>query len=650
MNYFKSLLLTTCALVMLAACNNDDLKDDINDLKDRVESLEAQVSLLNDNMTAIKVLLEGGKTITDFNISNGTYTLKLSDGQTITLTQGSKGEVKYPEITVNAQGQWVVNGSVLMQNGVPVQAVGTPGADGATPKFRISSEGNYWEVSYDNGTSYDFVRNDKGDKVVAVGNGNGSGTGGDNFFEDVKVSEDGQFFMVKLKDATDYISIPIVKDVLCQIVVPEGAMKDGFWEIGYGKTVTATVKVKGENIIATAPNGWTVTVSQPNADTNEATLTITAPAKSGARAVSRATADNSYDVTVQANTGAAWTVDKIQVKAIDVIDSYWEIYNNGGALSINGIEVNNTKFPDGTLIESDKNITEPGVYFLKKGVTVTYNSTVNTANLLFIGDDPQAVSTVEISGNYIRLRQNTEEGHFLCKNISLKAAASFTNYWFTVYADESFANVAFDQCQFSLIGKPVTAIGNNNRSIANFSIENSTFICSATTQQFIINLSTFTNQDYKNIIFKNNIFYCPSGKVDQLVLFNGAAAGLDRFTLENNTFVNIETNTNGFVNIGNLSQISVTKNIFWTNTAGTSGVVIIRPNLTSPTGDLCKENIVYKTMTYNWQMFFGGKTPFDGVEQLNILTADPFTGGTFNLANGKFIPNTEYTGYGASIN
>ena len=45
MNYFKSFLLTAVALFTLAACNTDDLRDDVDNLKGRVESLEAQINL-----------------------------------------------------------------------------------------------------------------------------------------------------------------------------------------------------------------------------------------------------------------------------------------------------------------------------------------------------------------------------------------------------------------------------------------------------------------------------------------------------------------------------------------------------------------------------------------------------------------------------
>ncbi|MFT0266248.1 hypothetical protein ACMSEY_10135 [Bacteroides thetaiotaomicron] len=179
-------------------------------------------------------------------------------------------------------------------------------------------------------------------------------------------------------------------------------------------------------------------------------------------------------------------------------------------------------------------------------------------------------------------------------------------------------------------------------------MENSTIKITAVTQQFIINTSSNKNQDYGNVIFRNNTFYCPSGKVNQLVLFNGSASGIASLTIENNTFINLETNTGGYVNIGNLAKTSIKNNIFWTNTDGTGNVVIIRPQITSPTGDICADNLLYKTMTYNWQMFYGGKLPFEGAEELKALTSNPFDGGTFDLANGIFVPNAEYAEYGAT--
>lgn len=645
MNYFKSIMLTAFALFALAACDTDDLRDDVDNLKDRVESLEAQVSLLNDNMTAIKRLLEGGQTITEVTNTDGTYKLKLSNGETISLTQGSKGEVAYPEITVNDEGQWVVNGEVLMQNGTPVQAVGTPGKDGIAPKFRITDEGSFWQVSYDNGTSWEDVLDTDGKKVSAVSDGSG-GSSADSFFEEVYVDSTGEFFVVKLKGQTEAISIPIVKDLLCEITEPETGMKNGYWEIGYGKTATTTVKVKGENIIVTAPAGWVATVSEADETTNVATLSITAPASAMS---TRATADNGSDVTVQVNKGASWAVAKIQVKAVEMIDSYYAVYSAGGNITINGIEVNQTKFPDATYIESNQAVTKEGIYFIKEGVTVNYTGTGSVQNLIFIGDNSQKSNTVNVDVQ-IKLVQTSGEGHFLCKNIALVGTSTLNNQIFTYNTDNNpFKYVAFDQCQITpSAGKHILYLSSNTRSIENFSMENSTFKSESASQKYIISLGASTSQDYKNIIFKNNVFYCPEGKVNQFGLFVGSKAGIANCVLENNTFVNLETATTGMVYVDNLADISVKNNIFWTNTAGANVCIIFRPATTSPSGTTCVNNIVYKTMTFNWQMFYGGKTPFEGMEQLNILEANPFDGGTFDLANGIFVPNAEYAEYGAT--
>ena len=98
MNYFKSLIMASCVSLILAACNTDDLRTDLDNLTNRVESLESQFSLMNDNINAIRILVEGGKTIADVKEVDGVYTLTLSDGQTIRLNQGGEGKIVYPAV------------------------------------------------------------------------------------------------------------------------------------------------------------------------------------------------------------------------------------------------------------------------------------------------------------------------------------------------------------------------------------------------------------------------------------------------------------------------------------------------------------------------------------------------------------------------
>ena len=658
MNYFKSFLLTAFALFTLAACNTDDLRDDGDNLKGRVESLEAQINLLNDNMTAIKRLLEGGQTITEITQTNGTYTLKLSGGETVTLTQGSAGEIKYPEISVNDEGQWVVNGEVLTQNGVPVQAVGTPGNDGITPKFRLTDDGSYWQVSYDNETSWQDVLDESGNKVSAVNNGSSGGGSSDTFFESAGIDESGDFFVIQLKGQNESISIPIVKDLLCEIIEPAEGMNKGYWEIGTGATATTTVKVKGDNIIVTAPAGWVATVSEPDTETNEATLSITAPAST---IKTRATADNSSDVTLQVNKGANWAVAKIQVKAIEIIDSYYALYEAGETITIGGINVNKNAFGEATLITTENpNITNKGVYFISPEVEAEYTASGGYAQLIIIGNSSTQKSQLKVSSQ-IKLVETASDasGIFICQNITLDArntlnAENKTSYPIVQNKNGAFGSIILQDCHILLPkGQPLSYISNSNRSIDYFLMENCVIPISSTdNNKFILSLSTSTAA-YNKVSFKNNIFYCvDEGKsATGFKLMNGEKATATEFTLTNNTFVNVYTATTFYVYLTSLPNIHITHNLIYAKPAMLNNCGIFRLTNNPESGE-CNSNICYKAEnTNNWQIFFGGiGKGMDGAEEVNIITSDPFEGGTFDIANGVFIPNAEFAEYGASIN
>lgn len=658
MNYFKSFLLTAFALFTLAACNTDDLRDDVDNLKGRVESLEAQINLLNDNMTAIKRLLEGGQTITEITQTNDTYTLKLSGGETVTLTQGSAGEIKYPEISVNDEGQWVVNGEVLTQNGVPVQAVGTPGNDGITPKFRLTDDGSYWQVSYDNGTSWQDVLDESGNKVSAVNNGSSGGSSTDTFFESAGIDESGDFFVIQLKGQTESISIPIVKDLLCEIIEPAEGMNKGYWEIGTGATATTTVKVKGDNIIVTAPAGWVATISEPDTETNEATLSITAPAST---IKTRATADNSSDVTLQVNKGANWAVAKIQVKAIEIIDSYYALYEAGETITIGGINVNKDTFGEATLITTENpNITNKGIYFISPEVEAEYTASGGYAQLIIIGNSSTQKSQLKVSSQ-IKLVETASDasGIFICQNITLDArntlnAENKTSYPIVQNKNGAFGSIILQDCHILLPkGQPLSYISNSNRSIDYFLMENCVVPISSTdNNKFILSLSTSTAA-YNKVSFKNNIFYCvDEGKsATGFKLMNGEKATATEFTLTNNTFVNVYTATTFYVYLTSLPNIHITHNLIYAKPAMPNNCGIFRLTNNPESGE-CNSNICYKAEnTNNWQIFFGGiGKGMDGAEEVNIITSDPFEGGTFDIANGVFIPNAEFAEYGASIN
>ena len=140
MKYIKSYIFLTLMVVSLVGCKVDDLKDDVNDLKDRVALIEEQVKLLNDNVEVLAYVLDPQqKTIKSVTENNGQYVITLSDGGVMTLTIGQPGTIVQPEISVDNNGYWVVNG-----NPTGVKAVGEDGKNGeGYPEFRV--ENGKWQ-------------------------------------------------------------------------------------------------------------------------------------------------------------------------------------------------------------------------------------------------------------------------------------------------------------------------------------------------------------------------------------------------------------------------------------------------------------------------------------------------------------------------
>lgn len=668
MNYFKSFLLTAFALFTLAACNTDDLRDDVDNLKGRVESLEAQINLLNDNMTAIKRLLEGGQTITEITQTNGTYTLKLSGGETVTLTQGSAGEIKYPEISVNDEGQWVVNGEVLTQNGVPVQAVGTPGNDGITPKFRLTDDGSYWQVSYDNGTSWQDVLDESGNKVSAVNNGSSGGSSSDTFFESAGIDESGDFFVIQLKGQNESISIPIVKDLLCEIIEPAEGMNKGYWEIGAGEIVSTTVKVKGDNVIVTAPAGWLATISEAN-ENNEATLTITAPTKATALNT-RATADNSSDVTVQVNKGANWAVDKIQVK-LSIIRDYYTLFEEGEDINIGGITINKNTYQDANIAVLDgtepaldsyfsTTMSKPVILFLSGNQEFTVTGTKAISNdLIIMARYENEKPTFKNTAANGTLRPRKGSVYLLNLHIAMEgntASAGFiTNNDLTI--ENNCTNLVIDNCYFSGVQKPLYC---DNKTadiygINNISLQNNKIQLTAAT--VLLQLGTATNlASYKNFDFINNLMYSANAVNGQMMNCTTAtdAKGEIVGNISNNTIINI-IGANVYFRYQTGTSLNMNKNIFYMADAGKTSYLysFLYENPQVPSIDVT-DNIVYSPENSKWSYYHSNSKvkiiPDGEKNQMTLHENSPIT--SFDYANGVFTLTDEMMtgGYGASIN
>ena len=659
MKTFKFLMPFMLAVLVFAGCDTDDLRNDIDELKNRVESLEAQVASINENMNALRVLIDGNKTISSYTYdeTTGAYTLTLSDGSVITLTQGVTGTVNYPSIGIDENGNWTVNGESLGQQAV--------GQNGDTPEFRIEESTNYWQVKFGAG-EWQYVLSN-GEKVQATTE---TINNEDKFFQSVEVK--GGYLEVVMKDGQK-LTMPIVDGLTCEIITEGVAGFSGnVLSVAAGATVKLNVNLSGDNFIVTAPYGWIATLGEP-AD-GKAELSLTAPAS--ASTFTRATADNTKDVVVQANKGINWAVDKIQVQIgenegggddgdADEVTSYYEKYNNGETFEIAGVQINNQLYPDAIYVEGNVDLTSDNtIYFVKPGQDIKLNyvsTSSNLGNTIIIGDNSSQKSSFVINGQYIKLKEVDAENKslFLCYNVEI--TANQANYSMINYGH--MKKVIFDKCVFKLNPtQPFYSNGSSkpeqiDRYIDEFVISNSVLDFAGCTKSFFVADGLAYPQF--GIILKNNIFY--SSGEDYITRLFSLKLSTASFTMENNTFYKVTSATNAYFFSAKLSSVIAKNNIFYSEKF-TANNLILRANTSDSkfdfTGVTCQvENNVgvkgeytseSETKTSVWQVFYGGSKP-DGCTEITNLEVGESPFDVVDVQSLTFKPKAEYSGYGATI-
>lgn len=650
MKTFKFLMPFLLVALAVTGCDTDDLRNDVDELKNRVESLEAQISAINENMNVLQVLIDGNKTIQscEYDETTRQYKLVLSDGQELTLSQGTDGVANVPTITIDeTDNTWVVNGT-----DTGVKATGT---DAATPQFSVSAEG-YWMVDYDGegGEAPVNVKDTEGNNVQAKPSDSGE-TQGDTFFTAVTV-ENGYLKVTLSADGQSYL-LPIVEDLVAEIVTTDlDGFKDGVLTVGYGAEVKIPVKITGESYFVTAPAGWIAQLSEPS--NGEATITLTAPVQSAA--ASRATADNTADLTLQVNKGAMWAIDQIKVEAEVVITSYYELFDAGQTLTFGEYQLKKSDWTTSEdfvikQVTENENINKAGIYFVKPGVTVTWtgDGKLPIANTFIIGDDSSKRTSVLAFGsnNYIQLDGGSEgKGTVMCENIILNARES--NYSLNI--GNKVEKLIFDNCIINLSAKAFYYAGSKN-DIGQIIFENS-----------IVNITNCTTQIFNagangvgtlNVKLVNNVFYANPLKTRSAIFNYPNAAGEDgSVIIKNNTFINTAAGSNGIVSAGKLKTIDIQNNLFYQDSYAAYQGVIKLGNDTNqdalPSGvegtvlnNIC--NAEKDVITQTYKVFSTSNKVFDGSEQITRGAKDMFD--VCNFETLTFTPKPEYANYGAKF-
>ena len=195
----KKYLFGMVALMALVftACSYDDseLWDKVNDLDNRVKTLEGLCREMNTNIESLETILESlNENEHVSNIAPITedgevvgYTITFTSGESVTIYNNEAGGTT-PSLGVAKDEDglyyWTLDGEWLLDNaGNKVKAEGT---DGLTPRLKV--EDGYWYVSYDNGATW-----------VEAGAATTEGSG-DNLFKEV--SYDDEYVYLTLADGT----------------------------------------------------------------------------------------------------------------------------------------------------------------------------------------------------------------------------------------------------------------------------------------------------------------------------------------------------------------------------------------------------------------------------------------------------------------
>jgi hypothetical protein len=535
-------------VLSLGACKTDDLERDIDALKDRVTAMEAKVDRLNESMNMIRVALDGNKTIQSYTENeDGSYTLTLSDGNTITLTQGKIGTIdEYQEVSISSNGNWVIGGVETER-----RAVAADGEPGVTPQFRLAmeSEGKYyWEVSYDvRKLTWEEVKNQQGTRVYASASGSSSVAGP---IASAAPNATGDKFEITLTGGDTKYEIPIVSGLACAITEP--ALEDGFWIVPTTNTgATTPIDLKGEAVLISAPEGWTVTALIDNS--NPTTLSVTPPNQDGAEGI----------ITLQVNKGVYWAIDQIKVRSKKVITSWKAEYEQGGFYIGNEL-VNSETYPtlanEGNLIEDGGTISNSGVHFIKGGANISISSILTTNGnypLVIVGDDPNNPPTVTFSGGALLRAINK---NLLCKNVKLVREGS---YLFHVNTNANVDKVIFDQCEMELNTSFAYTSSTTTGEIRDFQFVNNKvrFDGAAKPVKESVNFVSFgTKMKISNANISNNIFYSKSNDTGAAGQFFTVAE--TTIKVEKNTFCNYIQNGQG-IKAKLTGKWSVQYNIFY---------------------------------------------------------------------------------------
>ena len=251
-------------LVALYSCDErDDLRSDIDNLKERVANLEASIEQMNSDISNYQQMVEGKILVVGYSKDEqDNYTIELSNGETVTIYSGKVDMNDMPLFSVNASGHWAytINDMTteLLVNDKPVSAIPEAGTAGVTPKLKVDANG-FWLVSIDNGSTWNKLGNNQiADGTQAVANAS-------SLFSNVTIDEATGQITFTIRADNSQVKVPIYGKDFYLTIKYEGTASFGLGQklefvVDQANVETATienqtwgVKLTENKLIVTAP-------------------------------------------------------------------------------------------------------------------------------------------------------------------------------------------------------------------------------------------------------------------------------------------------------------------------------------------------------------------------------------------------------------
>lgn len=257
-------LICITLLVALYSCDErDDLRSDIDDLKERVANLEASIEQMNSDISNYQQMVEGKILVVGYSKDEqDNYTVELSNGETVTIYSGKVNMDDMPLFSVNASGHWAytINDMTteLLVNDKPVSAIPETGVPGVTPKLKVDANG-FWLISIDNGTTWQKLGNNQiADGTQAIANTS-------SVFSNVVIDEATGQITFTIRADNSEVKVPIYGKDFYLTIKYEGTATFGLgqkqvFEVEQANVETATIEnqtwgvvLKENELIVTAP-------------------------------------------------------------------------------------------------------------------------------------------------------------------------------------------------------------------------------------------------------------------------------------------------------------------------------------------------------------------------------------------------------------